>query len=367
MTMAARIANAAQAALRDGKTLTPVQSAYMKVVKWNSGGDEFPRHEDDKALPQWNNQIALIPEALTIPIKWTKPRRIFVNSMTDLFHEQVPFDYIDKVFAVMALCPQHVFQVLTKRPERMAEYLGSGSKLKIGPGVWNDVAWAMADIVLSFPVDEGCRRWAAGANPYGPIDTGEAWPLPNVWLGTSTEDQKTADERIPHLLKCPAAVRFLSCEPLLGPVDLGTIPIMHMGQSTDVNILKSSFMTPSGGAVVRAPMIHWVIAGGESGHEARPMHPDWARELRDQCQAAGVAFHYKQWGEFHPRMKNGTFPDGTGEADHLPGCHLYRDGSLYKEGEKRGEVPVNMKRIGKHKAGRLLDGREWNEFPEVKS
>lgn len=153
------------------------------------------------------------------------------------------------------------------------------------------------------------------------------WPA-NVWLGTSVEDQQRADERIPHLLQVPAAVRFLSCEPLLGPLEFSNVSkrsdaVFHFGKKA-------------------LDGISWVIVGGESGPNARPMHPVWARSIRDQCQAAGVAFHFKQWGEWihsHPKelaLSNGPVADFHG---------------------------LKIQRVGKKAAGRLLDGREWNEFP----
>ncbi len=145
----------------------------------------------------------------------------------------------------------------------------------------------------------------------------------NVWMGTTVEDQQRADERIPELLKIPAAVRFLSCEPLLGPIAFRTVPGFNLAGSAGVELLRNL----------------WVIAGGESGPQARPMHPDWARSLRDQCQAAGVPFLFKQWGEY------------SHDTDHpIPTKHP-------------GKFCYEIQRVGKKKAGRLLDGREWNEFP----
>ena len=147
--------------------------------------------------------VRLYPERLEAPLRWRKPRRVFVNSMSDLFHEEVPDEYIDRVFAVMALCPEHVFQVLTKRPERMRDYLSESPRVPTS---------------TEYRVDEamdgicGERGWHSPGL--------QAWPLPNVWLGVSVEDQRRADERIPLLLETPAAVHFLSCEPLLGPIDL---------------------------------------------------------------------------------------------------------------------------------------------------
>ncbi|HSH41626.1 MAG TPA: phage Gp37/Gp68 family protein [Arenicellales bacterium] len=256
------------------------------------------------------------PERLDQPLRWRNPRRIFVNSMSDLFHEDVPKNFIDRVFAVMALSPQHTFQVLTKRPERMREYLGHGG--------------------TCIPI--GVRQAAEimGLHDPGPMPIA----LPNVWLGVSVEDQTSADERIPPLLETPAAVRFLSCEPLLGPINLCELPgASGIGRGLDA--LSNAGVDP--GALI-PHAVDWVIAGGESGPRARPMHPDWVRSLRDQCQAAGVPFFFKQWGEWAPDCIH----DGPACAETprpspgKPGC---------------------MFRCGKKRAGRQLDGRIWDEAP----
>lgn len=210
----------------------------------------------------FNGKIKLHEERLKIPLGWKNPRRVFVDSMSDLFHAGVPFDFVDRVFAVMALCPQHTFQVLTKRPERMAEYLTSRGRAK---RIWSSVGIIDPSVI---DIEGKNVEWSCGI----PV---------NVWLGTSIENQETADERIPHLLKCPAALRFLSYEPALGPVDLEQwIPRAQrdFGHS----------------AIGLA--ISWVIAGGESGHGARPANIEWFRSMRDQCKAAGVAFFMKQLG-----------------------------------------------------------------------
>jgi protein gp37 len=206
------------------------------------------------------SKIILHPERLDQPLRWKKPRRIFVNSMSDLFHKDIPDDFIDRCFAVMALSEQHTFQVLTKRPERMRSHMER------------------------FGYVEGRAKQMARERgkeiPPGRVLT---WPLPNVWLGVSVEDQKRADERIPLLIETPAAVRFLSCEPLLGPVRLDT---SMPGPPKDG--VYPPWYIQSG--------LHWVICGGESGPKARPMGPEWARSLRDQCQSAGVPFFMKQMG-----------------------------------------------------------------------
>lgn len=204
----------------------------------------------------WNGKVAASNWGQVIkPLSWKKPRRIFVNSMSDLFHEEMPVEIIDQVFAVMALCPQHTFQVLTKRFSRMRDYcqtLGKHSSL-------DKVSIAAREIR-----PDSTFFWNLG--PYG-------WHLPNVWLGASVEDQFAADYRIPALLETPAAVRFLSCEPLLGPVDLGR-----------AYAINPTFHTK----------IDWVIAGGESGPERRPVDIAWIRSLRDQCADVSMPFFAKQ-------------------------------------------------------------------------
>lgn len=201
----------------------------------------------------FNGVVRELPHKLHIPMERKKPTMYFVNSMSDLFHTGVSDEFIDMVFAVMASCSRHTFQVLTKRPDRMAEYMNHRDRLDNIYDAWYEVS------------DQ--PREAA------------AWPLPNVWLGTSVENQKQANKRIPHLLRVNAAVRFLSCEPLLGPVNLN-------------DVFPGGLPCPVDGPYTRA--IHWVIVGAESGHGARPMQLDWVRSLRDQCQAAGVPFFFKQ-------------------------------------------------------------------------
>ena len=195
------------------------------------------------------------PDRLDQPLRWKRPRRVFVNSMSDLFHEAVPDEFLDQVFAAMALAPQHTFPLLTKRPARMCQYLSD-----------DDLEDRLTDL------------WRGGDPDR------EAWnlmlPLENVWLGVSVEDQDTADERIPLLLQTPAAIRWISAEPLLGPLSLD--PWLHEMRDPD------GFLRHAGGA------LDWVVVGGESGPHARPMHPDWARSLRDACVEAGVPFFMKQ-------------------------------------------------------------------------
>ena len=291
-------------------------------------------------------------DTLSIPLKWKKPRTVFVNSMSDLFHEAVPFSFIDQVFAVMALTPQHTYQILTKRPERMAEYLASPDvysrvrSIVDGP---SDVRSAWFQTLNRFQREDSQKQWWTDLRK-------ENWPLPNVWLGTSVEDQATADARIPHLLMCPAAVRFLSCEPLLGAVDI------------------NPFLYRVGGSRWEQPRndIHWVIAGGESGPMARPMHPDWARSLRNQCKVAGVPFFFKQWGEwvggqFDRRKAKMICQEGT-VLNQLNGGRIFwcKPGApkMHVWDEADHYWTNASAKVGKARAGRLLDGVEHNEFPK---
>lgn len=271
--------------------------------------------------PKWTGKVRCLPERLEDPLRWKKPRMIFVNSMSDLFHEDVPFDFIDKVFAVMALAPQRIFQVLTKRPERMREYFNR-------PELY-DRTLREAD---TFRAEWANKRPLARI----PISNPATSPLPNVWLGVSAEDQKRAEERIPLLLQTPAAVRFVSLEPLLGPVDLSYRP--------------------------RLGKLNWVIVGGESGPGARPMNPKWARDIRDQCKAAGVPFFFKQWGEWGDPIQLPPRINYTRiESFHFENTEL--TGNPVHPKRLTGGTAHTMFRVGKKAAGRLLDGVEHNEFP----
>jgi protein gp37 len=289
---------------------------------------------ESKAGPVWNGEVRLNDKALDQPLRWRRPRRIFVCAHGDLFHEAVPDEWIDRVFAVMALAPQHTFQVLTKRALRMREYLCREGRAEA-------IGWAEAKIAA-----DNMRVAAVGYA--GPVH--ERLPLPNVWLGVSVEDQQRADERIPELLATPAAKRFISAEPLLGPVDLRNIERLD----GDKNALTGELWIPGCGSIssrtIPGPRLDWVIAGGESGPGARPMNPQWARALRDQCQAAGVAYFFKQWGEWSPmeRHRQGLEAEVTRMAAAPIG---------------KWDVETDTLRVGKRAGGRMLDGIEWSEFP----
>ncbi|MEU4558576.1 phage Gp37/Gp68 family protein [Actinoplanes sp. NPDC023936] len=248
----------------------------------------------------WTGRINLLPDRLTQPLSWRKPSKVFVNSQSDLFHKDVPDEFIAKVFAVMAATPQHSYQLLTKRHGRMRSLL-------------NNAEWRSSVFL---------RESLTGRAENRPLP---AWPLPNVWLGVSVEDQARAKLRVPALLHTPAAVRWLSCEPLLGPVSL--IPWLNGGVGT-----------------VAPADLDWVVVGGESGPRARPVHPDWARALRDECIAAGVPYFFKQWGEWAPLV---------------PGVNPGK--------EIRAYPGALIQRVGKKAAGRELDGRTWDEYPTART
>ena len=218
---------------------------------------------------RWNGRMQFNQQWLNQPFGWKKPRRVFVVAHGDLFHENVPTEWIDRVFAVMAMNRQHVFQVLTKRPERMRQYLAE----PVGKLIGDTVIERLEKLINSrFQGELVTWPWAH--------EPDELWPLPNVWLGTSVEDCVVAYERILPLLLTPAAVRWISAEPLLGPIDLSPYFIRNLPD--DASVWQ------------QATGLDWVVCGGESGPGYRPMEPDWARFMSDQCRAAGVPFFMKQ-------------------------------------------------------------------------
>lgn len=273
--------------------------AYEGLAEFRVIGKDTSQEHTE---PRWTGEVRLIESHLRDPLRWKEPRKIFVNSMSDLFHEKVSADWIGEIFRTMLLAKQHMFQILTKRPDRM-------------------------------------RGWFR--DYYS-----NQLPSKNVWLGVSIEDQETANERIPMLLMTPAAVRFVSYEPALGPVDFTRI---RHPDNPDIPIHSLKCVVPK--------HLDWVICGGESGPRARPMHPEWARTVRDQCSAAGVPFFFKQWGAWIPGAANGftQWP----EIDHSR--PLLMPEHPGRAGWDRHQV---MLCVGKHEAGSNLDGVEWKDFPQ---
>lgn len=297
----------------------------------------------------WTGEVRLSETQLLLPLRWKRPRRIFWNAHGDLFHDAVPDEWIDSLFAVCALTPQHRHLILTKRSKRMREYMEQSSG-------------RIADAIQPLRTD---NNRSVGPVPH--VLPGRLWwPLPNVWLGVSVEDQARADERIPDLLATPAAVRWLSCEPLLGPVNLNHVKMVDYVtegggsvQGWESALNGKRFDEWSDGDSDGWPKLDWIVAGGESGPGSRPMHPDWARSLRDQCASAGVPFFFKQWGEWCPSQ--GTDCDvGRWSSEEVR-----YDGYDWRGAMSSGEVPLydTMNRVGKARAGRLLDGRLHDDFP----
>jgi protein gp37 len=247
----------------------------------------------------WTGKVELIESTLDAPLRWKKPARIFVNSMSDLFHEALPDEAIDRVFAVMALSPQHTFQVLTKRAGRMQQYFSRGQQVLMNR--WG--FWASHAIHMRDGGDAGRASQIAAFNE-------PRWPLSNVWLGISAEDQQRADERIPLLVDTPAAVRFVSYEPALAAVDFTNIKVD--GSRTASGFAGRFSINFKRSDMSDRPIINWVIVGGESGPGARPFNVAWAESTIMQCKAAGVACFVKQLGAnpFLEREAAGAFvPD----------------------------------------------------------
>ncbi|AZV00715.1 hypothetical protein SEA_LILAS_64 [Gordonia phage Lilas] len=269
--------------------------------------------------------VQLRENKLTEPLRWRKPRKVFVNSMSDLFHDAVPDEYIAQVWAVMALAPQHTFQVLTKRHARMRTLLTSGG-----------FQTAVAEHILAMTDADEMK------------DAGDPFPLPNVWLGVSTENQQWADIRIPALLDTPAAVRFISAEPLLGPISI----------YSNSNLDRED------------AQLDWVIVGGESGHGARPMHPSWVRSLRYECSEEArspgdtIPFLFKQWGAWVPESMNIHGVNAPAAFLSVEGwTRPLVNGKPTEPPMSRGQ-DITVRRVGKGRAGRVLDGRTWDEFPD---
>lgn len=274
---------------------------------------------DTKAGPVWTGEVRFNEAWLTQPLQWKRPRMVFVCAHGDLFHEDVPDAWIDQVFAVMALAHRHTFQVLTKRSERMRDYLSRHR--------WH--LWAAAGRAID-PL-----RW----QNLPPIMGGDRTPVPNVWLGISAEDQLRADQRIPDLLATPAAIRFVSAEPLLGPIDFNRIP-MPQNEDRECSALSGHEIAGMvGNAVGWIPPLDWIIVGGENG--PRQMLAEWAQAIRDQCAAANIPFFFKQWGSY------------------LPAGQAMADGRIWAP---RGGPALHAV---KAMTGRLLDGVEHNAMPRA--
>ncbi|TYB71151.1 phage Gp37/Gp68 family protein [Nonomuraea sp. PA05] len=304
-----------QATIRAGNPNPKVATAFAGLTHRTEHGRD------------WTGQVNILRDRLDKPLKWREPRRVFVNSLSDLWDDQVPEDVIAHAFAVMAMTPQHTYLILTKTPGRMRAMLRSDD-------FWKAVGEAGRGIALAKV--RGKYRSASAMQLTSDSSADGYWmpvrPLPNVQIGVSVEDQKWADLRIPILLDTPhIAVRWISAEPLLGRI-----------------VLRSEWLDPWKNPAT----LDWVVAGGESGPQARPMHPDWARGLRDQCVAAGVPFFFKQWGAWTPSGMVGVGNQGPRFA--------YIGDPVDEHGHR-----IVMENVGKHQAGAVLDDETWTEYPDA--
>lgn len=262
------------------------------------------------------------PDTLDIPMRWTKPRTVFVNSMSDLFHEEVPFDFITQVMQVIQLTPQHTYLVLTKRPEVALRFW---YHMEVANKIWQ--------------------------------------PPPNLWMGTSAHDQGSADKRVSELLGLKGCLHFLSYEPAIGPLDLNRLhPKAAPTYRTSLDALRGIYSLQKWKGKEwhhlmssQYEKLDWVIMGGESGPKADPMHPAWARAMRDQCKEAGVPFFFKQWGLWQPI----TYRQGDAQE-------VYIKFELGKNERLLDQPLQNMVRVGKGAAGHELDGETWQQFPDQK-
>lgn len=336
------------------------QTLNGRMLPHRGTGHPYTRSSRDKV------EMLLHDPTLCQPFGWRRPRMIFVCSMTDLFGEFVPFQLIDQMMAVMASCRRHTFQVLTKRPERALQYFTENP--------WNDVILRVLQLRDARPL-KAPYDWLDGfASVYRITEQESAagkewpgrlplrWPLPNVWIGTSVENQKWADVRIDQLVQCPAWLHYVSYEPALGGVDFSRW-LLRAGRQLD-----------------------WIIAGGESGRDGSPAHPDWFRSARDQCVKAGAAFFFKQWGQWwpkHPVYGDTDRVDRFEDADEHPNskwvehtetvlqrngfqpCGMTRDEHWIHHQPEPQQNPWWFLYTGKKTAGRLLDGQTWDQMPKV--
>lgn len=334
-----------------------------------------------------------------------KGKRVFVGSMTDIFHPNCPTENHDKIFAsiladhIFANGHGHTFIILTKRPLAMQEYFAAGPEALLRRWGKAGNGW----IIVGDGDSETFEEYADGqtipqemTSPRDNLRQEYLWPLPNLWLGVTVCNQAEADAKIPLLLQTPAAKRFVSIEPMLGPVNLAAVrQSNNSGDVFSVDALtglwfrerrrkesRNDYMANQSAAQQRLPALDWVICGGETGLGARPIHPDWVRSLRDQCQGAEVPFFFKSWGEWGAtaiRLDTGLPSFGMFESFthycnkaptwmHKGDKLICPDGHVPTHGAKEGKsYPMCIvRRVGKKQAGRLLDEREWNEIPEAR-
>lgn len=315
------------------------------IVEWGPGKPRRRTSEANWRQPlKWNRLAGKLPEFdATQEREWHRPR-VFCASLADWLDPEVPVEWLVHLLQLIHATPNLDWLLLTKRPELWRERMGKAYQ------------FGDRETERQHEFSQWLAEWTQPPAP-------DAVAPDNVWIGTTVEDQERADQRIPAVLSIPAEIRFLSCEPLLGPVNL---------QQIGLEDESSTLLFPLAGEVTfegrNEPMplrmggIHWVIAGGESGHHARPMHPAWLRSIRDQARSSYVPFLFKQWGEWLPRTY-GVMADEDLDNPKQQRIRLSIDGKNSQTDDCDCSADVWMGKVGKAKAGRLLDGRQWNEFP----
>lgn len=300
------------------------QAGRPDLVKIAGGLTE----QRSNGILNWTGKVRFILERLLLPLKWTRPRMIFVNSLSDLFHEDVSDEEIDAVFAVMGLARWHTFQVLTKRPKRALAYFKERWQVPAQAGFAGGeedrsdrVFYKAQNIVQDMTMRQGAKFFTKEGDYLWP-----EWPLPNVWIGVSVENQQAANERIPTLLSIPAAVRFLSMEPLLGQVRLTSIttPAIRFDALSGWGVSLGPRSVGQTIPNVPTGALDWVIIGGESGPGARLMEKAWAEGIIAACREADVPVHFKQAGSVYARGYGLLHPKG-GDLEELPASLRVRE------------------------------------------
>jgi len=368
------------------KNCYAITTAHQLNTRFKNAGNEAARKVAEKysgltkvlnnGEKNWTGEVQVDYDTMMQPFKWKKGKRIFVNSMSDVFYEKISVADIAILFAVMFLTPQHTYMILTKRPERMNEVLNSEeftrnvnfvvSNMKIDLLKQKDVkGWleTTKEILLSNELLPHCKNICS-------------FPFKNIWLGVSVENQATANERIPLLLSTPAHIRFLSMEPLLDAVYLNRISVMmypdrNMLESSCLHTYNVPYTSFQGDGKPHMILnctfknsIDWVIVGGESGSKARPMNPRWVEHIKNCCEGANVPFFFKQWGEYVP-VENSVHDEPFFINEKGYGVPMDFE-VIPKNKIHQFELSNNyVYKIGKHKAGRLLNGKEYNEFPKT--
>lgn len=309
------------------------------IRSFNSKTPQY-QHVIDKG--RWNGKVHMVESQLYKPYHWKKPRAIFVGSMGDIFHESISFERINQLFSIMSDSDQHVYILLTKRPNHLLNFI----------------------------------NWKSN-------QLGVPWqPKNNVWIGVSAENQKEADWRIPILQQMPIAVKFVSIEPMLGPINLTkwmqpftnctyydggcTRPENVFADTHNPNSRPGISSCRSEYCPFGSQGLNWVIVGGETGPKARPMHPDWVRSVRDQCQKAGTPFFFKQWGRWSPYVDSWSVSDIIKSKTETK--VVDKSGAVYNayEGGFLSWVDKGCKtvyRVGRKPAPNLLDGKQYHNWP----